>query len=191
MSWIVRLFTRCGNCRPSSKKRRDEMDWIEVEVFPESDTEELEQRVFSPISTGSTVVISEVATPVSSMYCYGLDSEMMLGDRPIRELPTAPLSPLSFHVDPAPVKSVRELVKCFERTSISPSYTSPIGTMPKKRPRDSLDMEFELRRFQAMKRMGRTDQRSELDWQARCRTPSFPPTSSTRFQLNSPYRSLQ
>lgn len=120
------------------------------------------------------------------------ESSFEIVTEPIDTLPLEN-NPPKIEVKPAPVGlNVRNLVALYEkdhptafvrREELSPSDLQPVTP---------LDVEIELRKFQAGKRRQRLDQRAQIEWnrrrQSRSRQATFPPPN---YHLTSPYRSLQ
>lgn len=132
------------------------------------------------------------------------------GNRPV-------IAPAYTEIKPAPIApSVRQLVANFEHNNNHPngcsspkptlklpadqppSYhipsppTAATGSPKQPDPVSLLEVELELRRYQASKRRARLDQRVQIDWarrrEQRSRQATFPPPN---YHLTKPYRSLQ
>lgn len=208
MRWLKNLFSTCADT--SRLKGGKDDNWItiqedKIEEVPEPEDDDGcadDERTDCP----SPVVCS----PVSSIYVCGNEgSDVILCKRPKKDLPQVKAEA------PPQIKTVRQLVANFERslspvsprslpTSINPlstpssSSTSPSNasfSSDKVATVNSIDVEKELRRYQAMKKMAKFDERAlglslrdkPLGRDTRHRSPTYPPN----LILGRPYRSLQ
>lgn len=216
MRWFKDLLGTC-----MAGKGGDKMDWIEVEylklcgdreaqqgktVGPSEETEE----EFVDLTPCSTVVGSPVPTvcsPVPSLYLVVDKDKVSLFKRPKALLP--PIIPTVSIPVVEPALSVKDRVKTYEQSLSSPTQsrpTSPTSVLDEpqtkaireqyKKPKN---VEAELRRYQAMKRQQKYDQRARqeasmrnplcpgMGGSGRYRSPTYPPSHI----LTSPYRSLK
>lgn len=211
---MTRLWDLFVACAPGMR-RESKIDWIEVDLDglrrhnssaaqgrqdQESSGEESDfVEIESVRDSVPTSPVPTVCSPASSLYvCKPNDIQApMLRPRPRKQLPNPePAAPSS-------VLSVRALVSAYERQHqlpIRPLSPPKIPTEaavtpiePVEEPLVVPDVEHELRKYQAMKRRAKFDQRAQQSAEqrrrggSRYRSPSYPPS----YILNSPFRSLQ
>lgn len=195
-------------------RQGDKMDWIEIEyrkfceaevVKKHEEKQEIAEDEFvdlTPPSSQSPTVGSPaptVCSPVPSLYLVVENDKVTLFKRPKALLPP---------IEPEPAISVKDRVRSYEQSLSSHSRpTSPTTQLSesqteaiKKHYKKPKDVEAELRRYQAMKRMQKYDQRAQkeatrknpmcpgMGGSGRYRSPTYPPSPHI---LTSPYRSLQ
>jgi hypothetical protein len=211
MKWFKELFGTCMEGRQG-----DKMDWIEVEyskmcmekeaqrtMMQETFDEEFVDLSPSPASPTVGSPIPSVCSPVPSLYLVVNKDEVKLFKRPKASLPPIVSS------EPKETLSVKDRVRSYEQSlssqsrPVSPPLPSAIDNIRAKAIKEHYkkpkNVEAELRRYQALKRMQKYDQRAHqeasrkspicpgLGGSGRYRSPTYPPSHI----LTSPYRSLQ
>ncbi len=183
-------------------------DWIEVcwcqheqleDRQVETEFSEIsEHLLLSKLSEARELVEEECESSDSSVYCFsGVSTILSAG--PERELPAWPI------VDPSPVMTVKDLIRCFEDTTETPNPSQSqialtlenhVEELKQTIKIDRADVDRELRRYQAMKRQSRVDEKACTVLSSKRRWGSISERSrsstlSRPYTLHRPFRTIQ